>query len=255
VSGWTALVLAGSRPGRDPLAEHFGTDLKALIPVGGVPMVRRPVEALLASEWIGRIIVVAQQPERIAEALPADARVEVKPSQDTIAATLEAICADFDTQWPLLVTTADHALLSPQIIDSFCRRSLRTDISIALVERRAVMRRFPSAQRTWIRFRGGAYTGANLFQRRSPKSIPAIRVWRDLEQDRKKRLRLLWALGPTIFVGAVLRLVSLDRVLRRVGRRLGLSIRSVSLRDPLAAIDVDKPSDHRLVEDILAGIA
>jgi GTP:adenosylcobinamide-phosphate guanylyltransferase len=218
-------------------------------------MVRRPVEALLASEWIDRIVVVAQQPERIAEALPTDNRIEVRPSQDTIAATLEAICADPETRWPLLVTTADHALLTPKIIDSFCRQSLRTDISIALVERRRVLRRFPTAQRTWIRFRGGAYSGANLFQLRTPKSIAAVRVWRELEQDRKKRLRLLWALGPTIFLGAVLRLIRLDRVLRRVGRRLGLGIRSVCLRDPLAAIDVDKPSDHRLVEDILAGKA
>jgi GTP:adenosylcobinamide-phosphate guanylyltransferase len=255
VSGWTALVLAGSRPGRDPLTEHFGTDLKALIPVAGVPMVRRPVEALLASEWVDRVIVVAQQPERLAEVLPADPRLAVAESQDTIAATLEAICADPDTQWPLLVTTADHALLSPGMIDSFCRRSLRSDISIALVERRRVMRRFPTARRTWIHFRGGAYTGANLFQLRTAKSIVAIRVWRDIEQDRKKRWRLLWALGPSIFLGAVLRLVSVDTVLRRVGKRLGVGIRSVRLRDPLAAIDVDKPSDHRLVEDILAGSA
>jgi hypothetical protein len=76
-----------------------------------------------------------------------------------------------------------------------------------------------------------------------------------MEQDRKKRLRLLWGLGPTIFLGAVLRVISLDQVLRRVGKRLGLGIRSVSLRDPLAAIDIDKVSDHRLVEDILEGIA
>ena len=47
---YTAIVLAGSRPGRDAFAEQFGTDLKALIPVAGEPMVRRPVRALLASE-------------------------------------------------------------------------------------------------------------------------------------------------------------------------------------------------------------
>ncbi len=255
MSGWTALVLAGSRPGRDSLAEHFGTDLKALIPVAGVPMVRRPVEALLASEWVDRVIVVAQQPERIAAVLPSDTRLSVAASQDTIAATLEAICADPETIWPLLVTTADHALLSPRMIESFCRRSLRSDISIALVEQRRVLRRFPTARRTWIHFRGGAYTGANLFQLRTAKSIVAIRVWRNMEQDRKKRWRLLWALGPTLFLGTALRLVSVDRVLRRVGKRLGVGIRSVHMRDALAAIDVDKPSDHRLVEDIIAGRA
>ena len=43
---WTALVLAGSRPGVDPFAAAHGTNLKALIPVGGVPLVARPVAAL-----------------------------------------------------------------------------------------------------------------------------------------------------------------------------------------------------------------
>ena len=46
---YTAILLAGSRPGRDHFAEQFGTDMKALIAVAGEPMVRRPVRALLAS--------------------------------------------------------------------------------------------------------------------------------------------------------------------------------------------------------------
>ena len=50
---WTALVLAGSRPGADPFAKAHGVDLKALIPVGGVPMVQRPVTALLAAAFLG----------------------------------------------------------------------------------------------------------------------------------------------------------------------------------------------------------
>jgi hypothetical protein len=32
----TAVVLAGSRPGGDPFAQGYGTDLKALIPVAGM---------------------------------------------------------------------------------------------------------------------------------------------------------------------------------------------------------------------------
>ena len=44
---------------------------------------RRPVRALLASESIGEVIVLAQQPERIAEVLTDE--VVVRPSGDTIA--------------------------------------------------------------------------------------------------------------------------------------------------------------------------
>ena len=58
----TAVVLAGSRPGGDPFAQAYGTDLKALILVAGTPMVQRPVEALLANDRVETIHVLAQQP-------------------------------------------------------------------------------------------------------------------------------------------------------------------------------------------------
>ena len=72
-----AIVLAGSRPGSDPLAGAFATDLKALVPVAGKPMVRWPVEALLAAERFSQVRVLAQEPERIGEALPAHNRLVI----------------------------------------------------------------------------------------------------------------------------------------------------------------------------------
>ena len=91
---WTALVLAGSRPGRDEFAESHGTDLKALIEVSGVPMVARPVSALLAAPEIIMVRVLAQQAERIAAVLPDDPRLSVFASGPTIAATIEALVAE-----------------------------------------------------------------------------------------------------------------------------------------------------------------
>ena len=115
----TAIVLAGSRPARDPLAERFGTELKALIPVGGEPMVQRPVKALLGSDRIGDVIVVAQDVDALRSELPNDTRLILRESGGTIAATIEMLCFDRDLAWPLLVTTADHALLDEQMIEEF----------------------------------------------------------------------------------------------------------------------------------------
>jgi hypothetical protein len=95
---WTALLLAGSRPGSDSFAEAHGTDLKALIPVSGVPMIARPTQALLDSPRVDRVRVLAQQVERIGPALPKDARLSIEPSGATIAATLEAILGDAGTR-------------------------------------------------------------------------------------------------------------------------------------------------------------
>jgi GTP:adenosylcobinamide-phosphate guanylyltransferase len=250
----TAVVLAGSRPGVDPFAQAHGTDLKALIPVGGQPMVRRPVEALLASERVAQVLVLAQQPERIGAALPADPRLSVERSEGTIAATLGRLCSDGSVQWPLLVTTADHALLNVSMIADFCHRSDGVDLAIGVVERGSLLKRLPQTRRTWIAFRGGAYSGANLFAIGSSKAARAIDLWEGVEQDRKKGWRLLAALGLEGLLG-LMRLRTLEQTCEAIGKRLGATIRPVELADPLAAVDVDKEEDLRLVEDILAGRA
>jgi len=250
---WTAVVLAGSRPGRDAFAEQFGTDLKALIPVAGEPMVARPVRALLESDGIGKILVLSQSPDRIAAVLPDDPRIEVMESRGTIAETILALIADRQVEWPLLVTTADHALLDPATIEEFCGQSESPDLAIGVVERANLLRRFPKARRTWVRLRGGAYTGANLFALRSPAVASAIELWRSVEQDRKKAWRLISLLGPAMLACAALRLVSLDEVLGQLGGRLALAVKAVRLSNPLAGVDVDKPEDHALVEAILEG--
>jgi GTP:adenosylcobinamide-phosphate guanylyltransferase len=252
---FTAVVLAGSRPGRDPFAEEFGTDLKALIPVAGEPMVRRPVQALLNSDRIGQILVLAQAPERIAPVLPDDARIRVTSSEGTIAETMLRLIDDAQTEWPLLVTTADHALLDTVTVDEFIAAAEPADIAIGVVERGNLLGRLPQTRRTWLPFRGGAYTGANLFALSSPAVRPAIELWRSVEQDRKKASRVIGLLGPLVLAGVALRLLNIDQVLVRLGRKLELSIGAVRLSNPLVGVDVDKAEDHALVEAILAGRA
>lgn len=247
---YTALLLAGSRPGRDRFAEAHGAQLKALIPIAGEPMVLRPLRALLASERVAWVRLLAQDPERIAPVLPADSRWSAEPSGPTIAATLEAICADRKTQWPLLVTTADHALLDEAMVNEFCANAEGADLAIGVVTRSSVLKRLPHTRRTWIGFRRGRYTGANLFMLGSPRAMSAIALWRSVEQDRKKGWRLLLALGWPGLLG-LLRLRTLDQTLESIGRRLGLNLRAVRLSDPLAAVDVDKPADHALVSAML----
>ena len=251
---WTALLLAGSRPGGDPFAEANGVKAKALIPVAGEAMIARPVRALLGNARIDRVRVLAQDGTLLTPALPKGARLTVEPSGATIAATLEAILADPATVYPLLVTTADHALLDGAMIDDFCGRADGADVAIGLVERRPLMERLPQTRRTWIGFRGGAYSGANLFALGSPKAARAVTLWRSVEQDRKKGWKLLTALGVPGLLG-LMRLRTLDQTLESMGRKLGLGLRAVQMTNPLAAVDVDKPADLVLVEAILMGKA
>ena len=252
---YTAVLLAGSRPGGDEFARQFGTDMKPLIAIAGEPMVRRPARALLTSKSIARVMVLSQAPERMASVIPSNPRVSFRQSSETIAETMLALCDDPATAWPLLVTTADHALLTPKTVDEFCEGAAGADVGIGVVRQSSLLRRLPDSDRTWLKFRRGAYTGANLFVLRSPAVRPAIDLWRSVEQDRKKAWRAIALLGPAVLLGAVLRLLSIDEVLNHLGRRFALKVKAVRLSNPLAGVDVDKPADHTLVEAILAGKA
>ena len=114
---WTALLLAGSRPGRDAFAERYGAKIKALIPIAGEPMVLRPLRALLNSKHIEMVRILTQEPDLIAPVLPDAPGWSVEPSSGTIAETLESLCGAGNVRWPMLVTTADHALLDVGMID------------------------------------------------------------------------------------------------------------------------------------------
>ena len=249
MSRYQALLLAGSRPGRDAFAERYGAEMKALIPIAGEPMVLRPLRALLASRQVEMVRILAQDPDKLAPALPDAPGWSVEPSGGTIAETLEAVCSADSARWPMLVTTADHALLNAAMIDQFCAEAAGADLAIGVVTKSALQKRLPQSRRTWIAFRRGKYTGANLFAFGSPNALQAVRLWRSVEQDRKKGWRLLLALGWPGLLG-LLRLRTLDQTLDAMGRRLGLSLRAVRLDDPLAAVDVDKPQDHELVTAI-----
>jgi len=252
---WTAVLLAGSRPGGDPLSRSLGVDYKPLLPVAGEPMLLRPLRALLAAPSVGDVLVLTQETERLAGVVPADPRVRVEPSGATIAATLGTLLADPGTRFPLLVTTADHALLTPAMIEEFAAGAVDCDLAIGVVSRSSMLRRFPQAQRTWLRFGNERYSGANLFALNTPAAAAGVERWRAIEQDRKKGWRVLLQMGWPLFLAAVLRVRDIHGTARALGRSLGIRIRGVVLSDPLAAIDVDKPADHRLVTAILEGRA
>ena len=255
MSRWTAFLLAGSRPQGDPLAQSMMLGHKALIPVAGEPMVLRPLRALLASPEVGKVIVLTQDPADLRPVLPDDDRISIRASSGTIAQTIAEQLADRAGEFPVLVATADHALLDPAMIAEFAAKAEGADLAIAVVESRPLLARFPETKRTWIGFRGGRYSGANLFAFGSVKVLPAVGRWGEVEQDRKKGWRLLAALGPTLLFGAVLRVRTIHESAAAIGRQLSIAIRIVEMSNPIAAIDVDKPADHALVEDILAARA
>ena len=251
---WTAIILAGERPGGDPFAASQGVAAKALIPVGGVPMLARVARTLLDCPDIARVLVLAQDVERLrADAgtrwLGDEPRIAFHVSVAGIAASVRAVVGGA-APWPVLVTTADHALLTPAMVAAFLAAA-DADVAFAVVERRVLLGAYPGNVRTWLRFRGGAWSGANLFALTGRRALAALDLWAGVERDRKSGWRLILKLGSGLLLGAMLRLLTLDAATARLGRRLRLTAKAVPLPFAEAAIDVDKAADLLLAERII----
>lgn len=144
--GWTALVLAGQRPGLDALAAHFGRTAKALIPVAGEPMLSRVLHALVAAPQVARIVVMAQNaPALLADPAlawaAADDRISTRVSGATISGSVLAAISDPAIAPPVLLTTADNVMLTPATIAEFIASAGKLDVAVAMVERARLERR------------------------------------------------------------------------------------------------------------------
>lgn len=245
----TALVLAGTRPGKpDPVAVAGGVSHKALLPIDGVPMVVRVVTALQAVPTIGHIVVCLEDPAILAGILPAGVQVVSSRPEGPSASVLDGL-AQCGT--PLLVTTADNALLQPEWVEELLHKSApQTDIAVAVATQAAIQHSVPQTKRTYIRLTDMVFSGCNLFYFKTPASARVADLWRSVEKNRKHPLRVAWTLGLGILLRAVLGRLSTRALYARIHTLTGARAELLPLSDGRAAVDVDKEADIILAQKL-----
>ena len=156
-------------------------------------------------------------------------------------------------EMPLLITTADHPLLTAEMVNLFVANAQKTgaDFCVGLAEKGIIDPAYPHVKRTYLRFSDIAVSGCNLFYIANEGGIEAIRFWEQAQRDRKKPWKLAWRLGLGGLIKYVFGRLSLEAAFMQVSATLGITARPVMIPIAEAAIDVDKPSDKVLVEAIL----
>ena len=256
---FTAVVLAADRGPDDPVAKAAGVRCKSLTPVGGKPMVFRVLDALAASRVVNTYIlcgppksVVDQEPDLAA--LVSSGRVKWFESHATPSSSAFHVLQSLPDATPVLLTTADHALLSARIVDFFCSEAQARgcDVVGGVARDDAVTAAYPQTRRTATRLEDGAYCGCNLFAFLTPRARLAADFWRRVENQRKHPLRVIRVLGWIAVLRYLMGRLTLNEALDRISRRLGFKAGAVVLPYPEAAVDVDSVSDLKLVEMIVS---
>ena len=256
---FTALVLAGSRRGAaDPVAAAAGVSHKALAPVAGRAMALRVLDTLRDCPEIGRIALCLDDLD-LAGRLPELARriasgeVSVVVARHSPAASVLAALDQIERPLPLLIATADHPLLTAEMVRFFLAALGDAEAAAAVAAETVIAAAYPETRRTYIRLKGGSYSGCNLFALMVADAARAAEFWTRVEAYRKRPWRLFAAAGPRALLAFLLGRIDLASAADRLSKLLGLRLRVVTLPFAEAAIDVDKPSDLALAEKILSG--
>jgi len=255
---FAALVLAADRTNKDPITQHTGAACKAFAPVDGIPMVIRVLDTLAACDLITTVILCGP-PESLHMHCPelklriASGQVTWIPNLDSPSRSAESGLSQIPSDTPVLLTTADHALLTPDMVQSFLRSSLaiQGDATVGLVRQQDIAAAFPGSKRTVIRLRDGGFCGCNLFTF-NPQGRALIRFWRQAEDLRKRPWRLIaQVLGFKMVLSYLFGFLTLQKGLQAVSEKSGVKIQGIMLDDPRAGVDVDKVEYLVLAESIL----
>ena len=237
------LILAGQREGVvDPLCAEAGVSHKAEIPVSGVPMLDRVVSAL-TDAGVGENLFVS--------GYSGSSLRQVSSGQgpaDSVAMGLSEI-----EEYPCLITTCDHALLTAEMVQSFIAGAKKTgaDMCVGFATEKTISAVYPTTKRTYLRFSDEAVSGCNLFYMANANGLKAIEFWQSVQHLRKNPLKLARKVGVGIGLKYAAGRLSLYDAFDYASKRIGILAAPVLLPYAEAAIDVDKPSDLALVESVL----
>lgn len=249
-----AYIAAGAIPQEDdPLFPFTQGEPKAMLDVAGKPMVQWVLDALNGAESIEQIGLVGLDEQH---GLRSRKPLTFVPDQgdllyNTLAGLSWARQVDPDAKYALFCS-ADIPAITAEAVQWRVRAAMeRTpfDMDYAVVERRTMEARFPGSNRSYVTFRDGQVCGADLNLLRVDMAVRQD-FWRKIGRARKSAWRQAALFGPD-FLLLLLRRLTLVQAEERASQRLGLVGHLQISPYPELAMDVDKPHQLKILQEIM----
>lgn len=244
-----AILPAAGRISGD-FAVEAGTEIKALIPLGGRTVLERTLETLRVTGRVGRVVVIGAG--EVASHPGARAAEVVLPPDDSGPANIFR-----GLEWlyqanggrhaeRVAILTTDLPFVTPQAITDFLDAGPKeADACVPLVTRREFEARFPGAEIDYVRLRDGEWTMGCVFLV-EPRAL--IRIRPAIERAfaaRKSQLTMARLLGPLFILRFLARRLTVAHIEERCLKLFGCAGRAVRGCAPELAFDIDLPQDYR----------
>ena len=245
------LILAGGEA-PDDLASQTEDNQRALLRVGGVPMVFRVLNALRGIQEIERIAVVGA--DRVLELCGVlDSNLLLVQSGDKMTQNFAIGTKALKSSQEILVCTCDIPLVSSQTFKTFIQKSREKNLEIAypVVTRAVCEARFPDSARTYAKLGGVELTGGNCVLLPTRIAPNVTTLLETAYNARKNPLALSKMLGASLVWKFVSKKLTVEDVEKQASRVLDCRVGAVELDDATIAFDVDKRSHWQSAEKYL----
>ncbi len=251
-----AIVMAGGipQPG-EPLFEYTQGKPKALLDIGGKPMVQWVLDALGEASRVDDVVLIG---------LTEDSQVSCTkpltfiPNQggmiENIMGGLHKVIEIHPEAGQVLLVSSDIPGITRAMVDWEIETALASDVDLcySVVKREVIEARYPNSRRTYLRLKNLEVCGGDLNVIHTSVVHMNPEIWEKLIASRKNPLKQAAILGIDTLVLMLLRVITLDVAVERLTLRLHMTGRVIICPYAEVGMDVDKPNQLEMMRADLA---
>ena len=244
-----AIVIAGGVPEPDEsLYPYTQGNPKALLDIGGKPMVQWVLDALCSADTINSVVIIGLAPDC---GVSCEKAVSFLPDSggilQNIRAGVEQVLKLNPKAHHVAVVSADIPTILPEHVDWVVNTAMLSDLDLYynVISRETMEKRFPGSNRTYIRLKDVQVCGGDLNIVRAMTVTGNDALWERIIASRKNAAKQAALLGLDTLLLLLIHQITLEGAIKRVTKRVGLTGRALLCPYAEIGMDVDKP--HQLV--------
>lgn len=246
-----AIITAGGipQPG-EPLYEYTQGQCKALLDIGGKPMIQWVLDAVCGSRFVENLVIIGLPPD---SPIVCDKVGAFIPNQggmlQNIKAGVEKVLELNPNAKHVLAVSSDIPGITSTMVDWVINKALETDDDLYynVITKETMEARYPNSNRSYIKLKGAQVCGGDMNIIRATTVTGNEELWEKIIAARKNAFKQASLLGYDTLILLLLRMISLENGVKMASRRLKIKGRVLVCPFAEVGMDVDKPHQLELM--------
>ena len=250
-----AIVTAGGIPQpNEPLYPFTQGISKSLLDIHGKPMIQWVIDALDGSHTIQGILVVGLDANSgVTSQKPLHFMKNQGSMLENMIGGIHRVLEIDPSIKHVLMASSDVPGIKAEMVDWVINTAMQTDDDLYynVIERAVMEKRYPGSRRSFTYLKGAVVCGGDVNVVRTI-TVDKDGIWKELVEGRKNVFRQASAIGWDVLFLLLLRQITIDEAVKRIGKRVGLKGRAVICPYAEVGMDVDKPFQLEIMRADLA---